>query len=165
MEGKEEKMNKKSNFLDWFYIIAILFLAAVSIFASTLIITTLDDTGIFADDVEANAAMQKSKSALLSTDNIFIFIVIGLSIFVLVSSALVFNHPAYFFIGMFLLFIAVIVSATISNSFWTFSNQATVAATAALYPKITFLMNHLPLYVAFMGIAASITAYVAYLRT
>ena len=155
-------MNKRGAITDWFYILAILFMISIVLIVSTLIVTTTIDTKIFDDDPVATKAINTTKSTLLNFDNSLLFVIVGLSLFVLVSSAMVFNHPGYFIVGMFLLFIAVVVAAITSNTFWTFSNASTIAATSALFPKMTFLMNKLPFYVAFMGVASAIVAYVAY---
>ena len=158
-------MNKKGGFLEWFYIIAALFTGVVALFCATLIVGVVIDTGVFSDDVAANKAITTTKTTLINLDNMFLFVVVGLSIFVIVSSAFVYNHPAYFVTGFFLLCIAVTVAAIASNTYFTFSTHTTIAATALLFPKINFLMLKLPFYIAFMGTAASIVMYVAYTKT
>lgn len=157
--------NKKANYLDWFFIIAIVFMSGVSIICAKLVVEKVDASGVFADNVDAQNAIDKASSTLLSFDNLMLFIIVGLSVFVLVSSAVVFNHPAYFISGTFLLFIAVTVAASVSNTFWKFTSSSNIAATAALYPKLTFLMENFPLYIAFLGMAAAAVMYVSYMRT
>lgn len=157
-------MNKKANILDFFFIIVILLMTAITVFVAYKAIVTVDNTGIFATDTNAQYSIDRSKATLLNFDNMMMFVVVGLSLFVLVSSAVVYNHPAFFFVGIFLLFIAVVVSAVFSNNFWIFSNNAMISDVAILYPKITFLMNKLPWYIAFMGIASSIVMYISYSR-
>lgn len=158
------KNNKKSNVLDFFLIIAIIFITAVALFVSFLIVNVVNSTNIFADDTTAQSALDSSKNTLLSFDNMMLFVIVGLSIFVLLSSALVYNHPGYFIAGMFLLAIAVTVAGIASNTFWIFSNTAQIAATAANYPKVTFLMNNLPLYIVFMGFASLIAMFISFQR-
>lgn len=151
---------RKGNFLDLFIIIAVLFMTGVAIFTAVIIVNTVDDTQIFSDNAIAQGAIDTTQSTLLSFDNMMLFVVVGLSIFVILSSAFVFNHPAYFFVGIFLLFIAVVVAAIASNTFWVFTNQEAIIGTAASFPKMTFLMKNLPIYVAFMGIASAIAMFV-----
>jgi len=155
-------MNKRGGFLDWFMIIAVLMAFAISIIVGAIILAKVDASGIFADNTDAQTSLDHAKSTLFSMDNMFLFVIVGLSIFVLVSSAVVFNHPAFFIISTVLLFIAVIVAAIASNTMWIFFNQDMIATTAVQFPKMTFLMERLPFYVIFMGMAASIAAYVSW---
>lgn len=155
---------KKGGFLDWFYILAILFMTVICIVVAMVVINTVNNTQVFASDSHAQAAIDHTRSSILSFDNLMLFTIVGLSIFVLVSSALVYNHPAFFIVGFVLLCIAVVVAATMSNTYWSFSNQGTIAPTIASFPKIDFLMLHLPFYIAFMGVMAAIVMYVAYQR-
>jgi len=157
-------LNKKAiNVLDWFYIIMILFMVGISVFAAHIVITNSSITKLFQDENVDNIT-NYSKNAVLSFDNIMLFIIVGLSLFVLISAALIFNHVAFFIIGFFLLCIAITFSAIISNSFWDFTQVDAITASATAFPKIVFLMNHLPYYIAFMGMAATIVAYVAYTK-
>lgn len=157
-------MNKKGNLLDWFVILAIVFMFAVCLLTAYLLINTVDSTQIFADSTIAQGAIDNTKSTLLSLDNLVLFVIVGLSIFVLISSAVVENHPGFFWVGIFLLFIAVTVAGVVSNTFWIFTNSDSLSATAALFPKLTFLMENLPLYILFMGIAGAVVMYIGFRR-
>ena len=155
-------MEKKANVLDWFYILAIVFMTGVAIFVSHIIITKASDSGVFADVPEAQSSVNITKSTILNFDNLMLFVIVGLSIFVLVSSAVVFHHPAMFFISFLLLCIAVIVAAVVSNSFWAFTNNNSIAIYAGSFPKLVFLMSKLPFYVGFMGIAGAVAMFIGY---
>lgn len=157
-------MDKKSNILDWFFIIMILFTTGICVYIGHLILTNASIQQLWVDEDVTNVT-DYSTTALLSFDNIMLFIVVGLSLFVLISAALIQEHPALFFVSIILLCIAVSFAAITANVFWDFSNTDTIATTAGAYPKITFLMNNLPLYIAFMGIAVVVVAYVSYTRT
>lgn len=157
-------INKRGNLLDWFVIIVILFVTSISIFAAYIVVSKVNAGGIFSSDTGAQFAIDKAQSTILGFDNLMLFIIVGLSIFVLISSAVVFSHPAFFFIGTILLFIAITVAGVISNAFWTFTQSPEIATTAAAFPKIVFLMDRLPMYILFMGMAAMVVMYVGYLR-
>jgi hypothetical protein len=157
-------LNKKANILDWFYIFPILLLVGLTTFASYIIVTKTSDSGVFSGTPEAQNAINLTKGTILNFDNVMLFIIIGLSIFMLISAAIVFNHPGYFIASFFLLLVAITVSATLSNSWWVFSNSAQILSTASNFPKIQFLMEKLPFYVAFMGMATMVTMYVGYTR-
>lgn len=155
-------LGKRGNVLDFFYILAVLAMTGICIFAAFIIINTTAEADVFKEDPEANAAVQTTKTTILNFDNLMLFVIVGLSLFVIISSALVFNHPAMFIISFILLCIAVVVAATVSNAFWAFANEEVMKVTAANFPKIIFLMDKLPFYVAFLGIAAAIAMYVGY---
>lgn len=157
-------MNKKGSVLDWFYIIPILFLIGIIIMVIFLVIDKSSEASIFTGDDEANNVLQITRNTVLSMDNLMLFIIVGLSLFVLVSAAMVANHPAFFIISFFLLCIAVMVAAVVSNSFWTFTNNANIVSLANHFPKIRFLMSKLPIYIAFMGIASLIAGYTSVAR-
>lgn len=157
-------MNKKGNILDWFFILAVLMLIGVTLLVSYIVVDKVKDTGIFADDATASNAIDSAESTLLSLDNLMLFIIVGLSLFVLISSAIVYNHPAFFVVSIFLLFIAIVVAGVVSNSFWTLTNTSQLAETAALFPKLTFLMNNLPYYILLLGMAAAAVMFVGYQR-
>lgn len=155
-------MNKKGNILDWFLIPAILLMVSICVFISYIIIDKVDMSDIFSENAQSQKMINYSKSTIRSFDTLMLWIIVGLSLFVVVSSAMVFNHPAFFYIGVFMLFIAVTLSGMISNVFWKFRTGDYMVETAALYPKITFLMEHLPIYILVLGMASAVAMYLAY---
>lgn len=157
-------MNKRGNILDWPIILAMLLLTVICIFAAFLIINTVDVAGIFADNEDAQEAVNYTKSAILSFDNLMLFVIVGLSLFVLISSALVFNHPVFFWAGIFLLLIFITIAAIMSNTFWEFRTSEAISDVADRFPKIVFLMERLPFYLLFMGIATSVVMYISWRR-
>ncbi|MBW1784181.1 MAG: hypothetical protein JRL30_26005 [Deltaproteobacteria bacterium] len=156
--------NKRGSVLDWFVIIVIVLITAIMLFAAKIVADKVDVSGIFDDDPTASAVMKSTQSTLLSFDHLMLFVIIGLSLAVLISSALVYNHPGFFIAGIFLLFIAIIIAAMVSNTFWVFSNSSAIATTAAMYPKITFLMEKLPFYILFLGMATAAVMYIGHRR-
>jgi len=152
-------MNKKGNIADWFFIIAILFIVSICIITVWMILNNPGIVKLFADN---NVDMTNGRKGILVFDNIFIFMIVGLSIFVLISSALVYNHPALFIFSFFLLCVAVSFAAMISNTFYDITNMTYFTDSLTAFPKIIFLMNHLPIYIGFMGIAMLVAMFVGY---
>lgn len=161
---RREKMFKKGNLLDWFYIIAVLVFASMAMIAIYMVIDKTIGTGLFDDNTEAQAAMETTRSTIVNFDNIFLFIIIGLSVFVLASAYFVWNHPAFFFISLFLLCIAIIVGALASNTYEDITSSAALNESAQVFAKTTFLMGKLPVYIAILGIMATIVMFVGYGR-
>lgn len=150
------------NVLDWFFIMLLLFVIGISVFVSHKVVTVVDESGVFADTAEAQNALDYSKTTILNFDNLMLFIIVGLSLFVLISSALIYNHPSLFILGFFLLAIAITFAGIVSNTFWAFSDSTNLASTTAAFPKIIWLMEHLPFYILFMGVAALVVAFISY---
>jgi hypothetical protein len=154
--------DKKGNVLDWFLVLCILFITSIATFCAFIVIDTVQQADIFAGYDDATTSINSARSSIISMDNMFIFIIIGLSIFVMVSSAVMFNHPAMFFLSVILLFVAVTVAGVFSNTFWTFRVSDGLVRTASYFPKTVFLMEHLPIYVLLMGFASMGLMFYAY---
>lgn len=142
--------SKKGNLLDWFYIIPIIFIISAVSIVCLLMVNKIDDTGVFDSDSYASAAITKTRVSMLNMDNLLFFVLIGLSIFTLVSTYFVWNNPVFFFLALIFLVIAVIVSAMFSNAYEEFKNSSEISETSSLFPKINFIMDKFPLYLAFM---------------
>jgi len=164
MNKKDIKFKKKGNVFDMFIVIIMLFMAIISIFVVHIMLNTVDETGIFDDYTSAKENINYAKSTATSFDNLVIFIIVGLSLYVIITSAVVWNHPAFFIIGLVMLSIAIVFAAIVSNAFYDFSTESEILDTRLAYPKIIFLMENLPIYVLIMGIAASISSYVGYIK-
>lgn len=134
-----------------------MFTLGLIIFIVSLLLNQVDDSNMFEDYPDADYVLQQGRTTVSNADGLFLFIIVGLSLFVIISSAIIYNHPAFFVIGFFMLTIILLISAVISNTFWDFSNSTTIISeVAATYPKITFIMNNLPIYILFMGISSLI---------
>ena len=153
---------KKGNLLDWFYIIPIVFLIVLVCVVSLHITNKVDATGIFEDNADADANIQQSKATILLFDNLIMFIVIGLSIFVLVSSYFVWNHPVFFFVGVILLAVAITLAALFANSYEQVTNNESLADDAANFVKMNFMMDRFPIYILFMGLMTLVVMGVSY---
>jgi uncharacterized membrane protein YphA (DoxX/SURF4 family) len=127
-----------------------------------MVISETQDSGIFDDNAEAKANLASGERAILSMDSLFLFIIVGLSLFVIISASMIYNHPAFFIIGFFTLGIALILAAIMSNSFWSFTNTSTVMSSASNFPKMIFIMNNLPFYLVFEGIASLVAGIIGY---
>lgn len=152
---------KRANLLDWYYIMIILLLTSLCVYVSYIILNNDRIQQLWTDEGVSDKT-EYSRQAILSFDNIMVFVVVGLSVFVLISAALIFNHLALFIISFILLCIAVFISAMVSNSFWAFRSVDVLTATANAFPKINFLMDHLPIYIAFMGIAVLVASFISW---
>lgn len=157
----EKLSSKKGNILDWFVIIIFMFFLAILLVTVIHVVDKIDNSGVFATTTEADEIMTKTQNSLLNFDGLMVFILIGLSIFTLVSAYFVFNHPAFFFLSFVLLCIAIAISATFSNAYSSI-NVGDITATTAQLPKINYIMEKLPLYVLFMGTGTLVVMGISY---
>ena len=158
------KRNRKGSLLDWFWIVTALFITSIVVILALFINNKITDVAIFTDDANAAAALAHSKDTLLSMDNLFLFIVVGLSLFTVCSAAMVWNHPAFFFVGMILLAIAIMFAAFMSNAYEDVTEADTMQETSASFTKMNFLMGKLPYYICFMGMLTAVVMYLSYVH-
>lgn len=158
-------MNKKGYILSMIFIIVIMFITAVCTFAAYLIYQKTDESNLFVPGSDADKVFQNTEPAILTFDNMFLFIYVGLSLFVIISSALFFHHPALLGVSVFFLIIITVIGAVVSNTFWIFTNDNDeIASVSVHYPKIVYLMNNFPLYLLFMSSAAVVAMFIGFKR-
>lgn len=159
-----QSMNKKGQIPDMFLIIVVLTLFVVT----TITMVTFYDsyTDSVSDneafDNEWNTAIEEKADALnKGYDYIFMFILVGLSILTIVLGLQVRSHPVFFFISLLLLVIVTVVSAVFSDvwSKLAYSSTASIEATAQSYTIMPFVMEHLPMFMFFLGIFIMILFY------
>lgn len=160
---KNKGLGRKGN-VDLFYIIAALFAISIMVLVMYKIVRSVDDSGLYDSSPDAKQISALGNVALLSFDNIMLFVIVGLSLFVILSSAFIWNHPAFFILGIILLTIAIMVAGVVSNAWYSFSSNPQIIDATTAYPKINFLMKQLPFYILFMGIASLISSVVGYRR-
>ena len=164
MEKTKTKVMNRKGQVDLFYIIAGMFAISITIFAVYMMLDKINLSGIYDDYSDAKQVHALGTLSILNFDNTMLFIIIGLSLFVIISAAFVWNHPAYIVLGLVLLAIAITVAGTISNSWMAFTDNAAINPLTATYPKIHFLMQQLPYYIFFMGIVSLIAMALGYKR-
>lgn len=152
---------RKGSVFDFLLIGIIVFIAVVFLIVSSKVHFAVKQTGIMNLSQESKVIQQSTETAILSGDNLMLFVIVGLSIFVLISASMVWNHPALFIASIFLLAIFLVIFANVSNAFETFSSTSAIQEEISRFPKTQFLMSKLPLYVLFMGIATVIIMYVS----
>lgn len=162
-ETKIKTMNKKG-LTDIFYILAFIFAIGVLLFAVFLTMDRINSSGLFSgyDDAEQTYAL--GERSILNFDNIMLMIIVGLSLYVVISSAFVFNHPIFLILGLVLLAVALTVAGVISNAWFDFSTNSQIEDITTHFSKTNFLMSNLPFYVLFMSISSLIAMSVGYRR-
>ncbi len=153
---------KKGSLLDIFPIIIILFITVLVLLIAYKTWSSIDTSEIFHDDVYANESMRQTEKALLAYDNLTMMIFIMLSAVTIVLASQIASNPAWFFISLVILIIAVIVGVIMSNAYEGVSENQQLNYSASKFPKTTFLLDKLPIYVILMMFSISISMYAGY---
>jgi len=157
-------MNKKGQIPDMFMIIVVLLLFALTTITMVTFYNSYTDSleGNQAFNNTWNTAIEEKADALnQSYDYIFMFIVFALAILTIVLGLNVRSHPVFFFISLLLLVIVTVVSAIFSDVYTKLATNSTasIEATASTYTIMPFVMNHLPMFMFFLGMFIMILFY------
>lgn len=150
--------------MDFIFIPIILFVALLFLVIGFLIVDRVNDTGVFSVDADAQQQIDNSRNTLLNMDDMMLFLLVGLSLFTVISSYFVWQHPAFFFLGVVLFIIALMLSAFVSNTYETFTNDTQINESANNFTKINFMMGKLPFYLVFLMFITAIVSYIGYQR-
>jgi len=92
-------------------------------------------------------------------DNLFLFLVILLWVFLIVSSSLIDAHPMFFIITIILLIIGFIVSIEIGNSFEELTEMEEINSVISEFPITFYICTHLLELMIIYGATILITLY------
>jgi len=165
----ELRLNKKfTDMVSLFFAIAVIF--GVAIFLLILYTTyndnikdKLNDALTSSTPVDANAnvtAMLDSAGGGIKMFNtLFPFLLIGVFGFVLVSALMVRSHPAFLFIGIIVLGVALILAAIYSNVYEAIAEKDTFADTDTEFNIIGLFLDNLPVIILVLFIAIALILY------
>lgn len=108
-------------------------------------------------NISINGTMDRWEQATGSLDFAFMAVMIGLIIAVIIAALLVRLHPAFFFVYLILLILAIIVAVPLSNGYEEIVGALAVGSSFTI---TGFIMSNLPLFVAVVGVAALIISFV-----
>lgn len=119
--------------------------------------------------VNDNNMSQASKDIMTQTsgektilDNFILFALFGLAFMAMISAYFIDTHPVFFWISIIILVIIIVLATVLSNTYSTIEASETLNSTAAEFPKTSYVVNHLPLFVVGMGIIVLIIMYAKY---
>lgn len=138
---------------DMFYIVFIIFVAALCSFLGT----ALKDAVIPAVGSVTNGTTNVILSDISSSwdsivDRVFFFTAVGLSVGALVMAALVNSHPIFFFISLFMLVILMLIVPVFTNMFGRFTEASVFTGYTTRFPLMSWMMQHFTYYV--LGVSA-----------
>ncbi len=153
------RKSKRGSVLDLLLIPALLFMIVVFLIVSFMVFSKVNSTNIFSTNAQADKAMDDANQTFLNMDNMIMFVLVGLSLFTIISGFLFGSHPVMFFFSIFFLIISIITAAALSNAYDTFDAQSQISTYSDQFPKVSFIMSKLPFYMVFMGFATLIAMY------
>jgi len=109
---------------------------------------------------EAKQIVQDTDTRMGSTfDNLFLFVIVGLWAFLIISSLFIDSNPIFFIITVILLLAAFVVGGIMSEAFSDIANDDDLSSASSQYPKMTWVMEHFLLVIMIMGFTSAIALY------
>lgn len=158
----------QTDFISLFFVLAVLF--GVSIFAVILynayddnIKDNLNDALTSSTPVDANANVTKilndTSGGIAMLNPLFPLLLVGLFGFGLLMALMGRSHPAFFFVGIIILAVAIILAVVFSNTYESISDNSNFSGATSEFSIMTFVMDHLPVVILALFIAISAVLY------
>lgn len=164
-KNNKKKHNKKAQIGEILFIVATLFSLAVALLASKLVLSKfkagLDESGY--QTAESNASLNKIAAVYPTFDYMIVFVLVGLTIGLMISSYFIPAHPAFVVVNIIGVFLLVFMGALMSNMYGEMISSENEAFYDAVsdgsYSKLGFIMNRLPWICVILTILSSIVMY------
>lgn len=147
--------NQKGTALEMLPIILALFVLGVTVSIMFVIWTQITATGLLSTTTQSAQVVANTNQQWSIWDNLFIAVLVGLSLTSIISAALTRTTPLYFFLSIILLAIVLTFTGMVSNAFESTTGQLPSYVEAA-FPKMFFIMENLGLYVLGVGVLITV---------
>ena len=141
-------MNRRASIQDIFYVIVVILFFGITVFMGHIVLTKIQQTGsTITASAEGAHALSRGVTAVESWDSIFTFVVL-ISVLASIAAAwFIRSHPMFFVFAILMLVLMLVVAAAISGAWTRFTaSNADVSSLTATFPKISFILDHLPLF-------------------
>lgn len=147
------KINKRGSIGDLFLIIVIMLVVGMMTILAVKIFDGFkaEKDTIWGGTDHVNNTFTQVENGLTTTDNMMLFFFIGTCIVMLVLASVVPANPTFFVIALILFIIAIAVSIVASNIYEQFESQDSFSGNSISLPKMSFIMDKLPFFIAGMG--------------
>ena len=155
---------RNSEFADMFLVMVMIF--AIAIFMIILayaysevepkINTALTSAHATESGTNVTTILGDSSTALSRINVLFPIILVGLFAFVFISAMFIKSHPAFFFIGLIILGVALILAAVFSNVYGRITDNAVFADVDSDYNIMAMFVDNLPLVIFLVFVAMGI---------
>lgn len=159
---------RNSEFGDMFLVMVIIF--AVAIFIIILayafsqveprINTALTNAHEGTADTNVTNILEDTSTAITRINVLFPILLVGLFAFVLISALFLKSHPAFFFIGLIILGVALILAAVFANVYGNITDKEAFTTVNADFNIMEMFIENLPLIIFLVFIAIAIVAWV-----
>lgn len=139
------------------FIIGIVFVIALTVLFSHLILTTIIDNTT--DDQIDQETLNKAKTAIEIYDFGILLIAAGLFLAAIVFAFLIPTHPLFVFPALIFAAIAIWFSAEIANIFQLVVNVGAMTGTANSFPNMVELFKRYPYIIAFFTMLLIVALY------
>ncbi len=163
--SKIKPKKAQTDFISLFFVLTVLF--GVAIFAIILynaydknIKDSMNDALTSSTPVDANAnvtaILEQTSGGIAMLNPLFPLLLVGLFGFGLVMAIMGRSHPAFFFIGILILSISLILAVIFSNAYESITTNENFVDSADDFSVINLIMNNLPLtiFILFISISA-----------
>jgi len=172
-------MNQRGSYAGLFVFMIVAFILVLCSVAFVFIGTTtydklLDNVEVFDkvlednDDMDGTRAITGTMGNVANAYNVLkwatVFLMVGMIISILITSYLIRARPVFFVGYIFIVVIAVFISAPMSNAYETVYNNPTLSSTFQGFFGATFIFLNLPIWVAVVGILAGIIMFAGMVR-
>lgn len=161
---RKKRVNKKGQIGDIIAVIVIIFSIAATLAVSKYVFSSVDVALTEGDlhSTESAQSMQDMSVSFSIFDGAIIFIVIGLTIGLVITSFLIPAHPIFLVVNIIGMIFLVFVGAILSNTYEELISADGIESTMNTYgslEKTNFLMSKLPYICAFLVLISTIVMY------
>lgn len=156
------RKNKKGISIDFIYMIIMLVVFALFIIMGKVLFDSVN-TEMQAGDLLTNESKENIQDIndryVAIFDYGFLFILVGLFIFLLVSAYHLDTSPVYFILATIFFIIAFVIGGILNNVFYDFATSDAMAVTANSFTIIPYVMNNLLSILAIIAISTMVIMY------
>lgn len=166
--GILENKKGQTDFISLFFVLVVLF--GVAIFALVLynaydenIKDNLNDALTSSTPVDADAnvteILGQTSGGIQMLNPLFPLLLVGLFAFGIVMALLGKSHPVFFFIGIIIIAVSIILAAVFSNVYTNIAESDNFTQASAEFGVVEFIMNNLPLTIFILFIVIVVILY------
>lgn len=157
------RFTKKGSLIDMVVLPAMLFLVIIVwISAGTFldkVTTQLNSSGIITSNETRDQLVNTNDRYPSLFDNLFMFLMIGMSLAVIALAFAVDSHPALYLFSLFLLVVLVVLNMMIANVYSDVTSQGEISVTASEFNLSDFAMTKLPIFMIVISIVVAVVTY------
>jgi len=149
--GKQQNRVGKKGFMDMIFVMIFLLIISIVIVTAYMLLTTITPqlTATLGNNASTEV-LNIGDTAMKGFDYGFLGILVGLTLYTIISGFFVGSHPIFFWAGVLFMGILTYISAAISNSYEKFVLDSVVAGAAANFTITNYIMLNLPMFMAVM---------------